>query len=340
MSTTLQQQPYDNVLKSLFEGHEQEMLPVFLKDAKFVEALNVEVLRTPLRVDRVYKIEYEDTDAVLDLEFESGGDGKIASRLLSYHAYHLDKFDLPVFTVVVYLFPTSLAQSPFEEKCGKKKILKFYFRQLSLWKLNANYFVRRHIVSMYALLPTMQGANRDMLLSAIDELAKYYVGNDVQLAHHLKWLGVMLRRSETIPLDDKESVQERLDMWNSLLEQDEYLQKFIARRAEKKAEEIAEKKVEKAVGKAQEQGIQQGMQQGMQQGIEKGKALGETEGELKASRSFVLDIVAARFPSLTEMAKRRVQKIDKPANLRQIATGIAVAPDEKTALQALMSDVG
>lgn len=299
-----------------------------------MEVLNVEVLRAPLRVDRVYKIKYEDEDAILDLEFESGGDGKIASRLLSYHAYYLDKFDLPVFTVVVYLFPASIAQSPFEEKCGKKKLLKFYFRQLCLWKLNANYFVRRHIVSMYALLPTMQGVNQDILLAAIDELSEYYAGNEVQLAHHLKWLGVMLRRSETVSMDDKEPVQERLDMWDNLLEQDEYLQKFIDRKAEKKAEEIAEKKAEeiaeKKVGKAEEKG--------MQQGIEKGKVMGETEGELKASRSFVLDIVAMRFPSLTEMAKRRVQKIDKPANLRQIATGIAIAPDEKTALQVLMSE--
>ena len=35
-----QQQPYDNTLKSLIEGHEQEMLPLFLQGAVFLAVLN------------------------------------------------------------------------------------------------------------------------------------------------------------------------------------------------------------------------------------------------------------------------------------------------------------
>jgi len=36
------------------------------------------------------------------------------------------------------------------------------------------------------------------------------------------------------------------------------------------------------------------------------------------------------------MAKRRVQKIQAPADLRQLVKKIVVAPDEKSALQVLM----
>ena len=48
-----QQQPYDNLLKSLLEGQEKQMLPYFVPDVEYLETLNVEVVRTPLRVDRV-----------------------------------------------------------------------------------------------------------------------------------------------------------------------------------------------------------------------------------------------------------------------------------------------
>ncbi len=70
----------------------------------------------------------------------------------------------------------------------------------------------------------------------------------------------------------------------------------------------------------------------------KGWQQGILIGELNASRAIVLDIIDIRFPTLTEMAKRRVQKIQAPADLRQLAKKIVVAPDEKAALQVLMSD--
>ena len=140
----------------------------------------------------------------------------------------------------------------------------------------------------------------------------------------------LLRRSETMSVEDKAAVQERLNMWDNILEQDPYLQKRIATSTEKAMKQGMEKGLEKR--------LEKGLQKGLQKGMEQGKMLGEVEGELNASRSIVLDIIDVRFPSLTEMAKRRVQKISAPTDLRQLAKRIVVAPDEKSALQALMSD--
>src|SRR5205085_7749517 len=92
-ATQQQRQPYDNVLKSLIEGHEREMLPQFLHGAEFLEVLNVEVLRTPLRVDRVYKVWYRSQKHILHLEFESTTDSKMTRRLLSYHTYFLEQYE-------------------------------------------------------------------------------------------------------------------------------------------------------------------------------------------------------------------------------------------------------
>src|SRR5581483_4862455 len=102
---------------------------------------------------------------------------------------------------------------------------------------DAEYFVQKHAISMYAFLPTMNGASEVLLLDALNELSQHYKGDDVQLANQLKWLGVLLRRSETMSLEDKVTVQERLSMWDNLLEQDPYLQKKIAISSKKAMEQ-------------------------------------------------------------------------------------------------------
>ncbi len=150
---------------------------------------------------------------------------------------------------------------------------------------------------MYAFLPTMHGADEALLKQAIDELIEHYKHDDMRLARELRWLGILLRRTETVPLDDKRKVQERLDMWDSLTEQDPKMKQI---RAQSKAE-------------------------------------GEAKGELKASQRMVLALIDVRFPSLVELAKRHVKQVKDPETLTQLAKQIAIAPDEDTARSILGS---
>ncbi len=295
-TTQQQQQPYDNVLKSLIEGHEQEILPHFLGGAEFLEVLNVEVLRTPLRVDRVYKVRYRSHAHILHLEFESGTDNKMAYRLLSYHAYFLEQYGCPVISIIAYPFPTSVAESPLREISGQEEVLTFHFKVLCLWKLDAAYFVHEHVVSMYALLPTMGGANEQLLSQAINELVEQYKNDGAQLAQQLKWLGVLLRRAEIMPPEDKRHIQERLDMWDNLLEEDPYIKKKVAQ--------------SEAKGKA------------------KGRAEGRAEGEVTGLQNAVVRIVRGRFPTLTELAQQKVAQVNETEVLYYLVEQLSTAPDE------------
>ncbi len=277
------------------------MLPQFLQGAEFLEVLNVEVLRTPLRVDRVYKVWYRGEKHILHLEFESATDSKMARRLLSYHTYFLEQYELPVISIIIYPFPTTVVESPFREMSGNVEVLHFNFQVLCLWQLEAEHFVQERLVSMYALLPTMRGANEHLLTRAIDELIQQYKGDDTQIAQQLKWLGVLLRRAEIMPVEDQQAIQERLDMWDNLLEEDPYIQKKVAK------------------------------------GVAQGKAEGKAEGELEASQKMAVEIVEARFPVLTELAKQYVKRIRKTDDLLQLGRQIAIAPDEATARHVLTS---
>jgi predicted transposase YdaD len=301
-----QQQPYDNLLKSLFEGQEKQLLPYFLPGAEYLATLNVEVIRPPLRVDRVYKVKYKGKRTIVHLEFESGSNNDMADRLLEYHAYLRRKYQLPVYSIIVYPFSTKMVESPLRELLEEEELLVFHFRVIPLWEFQAQHYVNEHAVLMYALLPTMQGASASLLHKAIDEMVKYYKGNETKLAAELRWMGITLRKVKTLPRNEKREIQERLNMWDDLMERDPKMRKI--------------RKESEAKGKAQ------GVAEGKAQGIAEGKTQGLAEGLQTA----VITAIKLRFPPLTELAQQKVSQVQKPETLNLLLDKVTTVPDEDT----------
>ena len=306
-----QQQPYDNLLKSLLEGQEKQMLPYFVPGVEYLETLNVEVVRTPLRVDRVYLVRHKGRKKIAHLEFESGPNNDMAARLLDYHAYLYRKYKLPVKSVIVYPFPTKMAESPLREVDEDGEILTFHFRVFPLWQLKAEQYVNEHAVVMYALLPTMEGANAPLLHKAIDEMVQYYQGNDTKLAQELRWMGIVVRRVKTISRADKREIQERLNMWDDLMEKDPKMRKI---RKESEA-----------------RGRTEGLAEGKTEGLAEGKTEGLKEGLAEGLRNAIVTTIRVRFPDLTEQAQQIVAQISKPEKLNLLVGQIVKAPDEDAA---------
>jgi hypothetical protein len=224
-----QQQPYDNILKSLLEGQEAQILPHLLdEEVVYLDTLSIEVMRSLLRVDRVYKVLYRGREHILHLEFETDGKQFMDSRLLDYHAYLYHKYHLPVISIIVYPFETTIAQSPLQELSGDEVILYFRFRVLPLWRVSAQKYVQEQVVPMYALLPAMQGANARLLSQAIKEMVQYYQQDEAALMREVRWMGIILRRANIVPLEDKRIIEERLSMFDDLMEKDPKMQRFRA----------------------------------------------------------------------------------------------------------------
>jgi predicted transposase YdaD len=294
---TQYQQPYDSSIKSLLEGSAAEMLPHLLPGAEFVEERNIEVLKPPLRTDRVYLIRYRGQLHILHIELETGADSDMDIRLLVYHVLLFAKYRLPVISIIMYPFRTSIVESPLREMSGQDVLLMFNFLTLQLWTLDARWYVEEQAVSMYALLPTMRDADASLLLRAINEMVEQLSGTT--LARQLLWMGTFLRRTEMVSPQDKLRVEERLKMFDSLLEQDPYIQELKDRVA---AEAEA-----------------------------KGKAKGKAEGEVKGLQVAVIEIVRRRFPALLDITQQRVERVRKPDALGQFVGQISTAPDEATA---------
>ena len=281
------QQPYDSSLKALIQEQAPQIFPV-LFGVEFERTLTIEVLRPPMRADGVSLVKYKGKPHVLHLEFESGADPDMAYRLLVYHAGSLDAHRLPVISVIVYLFPVTMVVSPFREESVDEDLLNFHFRTLPLWKLDAERYVKEHATSLYTLLPTMKGANASLLLQAIEEMAEHYRDQEDLLSRQFIWFRTLLRRAETVPSLDKRRVEERLHMFDNLLEQDPDIQRL---RAESEAK-------------------------------------GRVEGEVKALQKSVINIVRGRFPTLTEFAQQKVSQVNKPDVLYFLVEKISIITDE------------
>src|SRR5438046_2763344 len=76
---------------------------------------------------------------------------------------------------------------------------------------------------MYTLLPAMKNANARLLLQAIDEMRQTYT--DAHLGRHLLRFKTILHRSKTVSEQDKKIVEDRLNMYDSLLDNDPDIKK-------------------------------------------------------------------------------------------------------------------
>ncbi len=294
-----QQQPYDSSIKAILNEDAPAILPLLLPGVEVLEILDVEILRSPMRADRVYRVLYRGKPHIFHLEFQANRDDKMAFRMAVYHTQLLEKYELPIISMVVYLFKTTIVTSPLQEFSGTEELLRFNFRVLPLWDMDGRPYIEQHKISMYTLLPMMENINDTMLLQAIDELIEYCKGDASKLERRLLWLSTFLRRAEVMPPLEKQRVQERLKMFDELLEQDEFVQKQRER--------------------------------GLQQGRIEGRIEGKVEGQIEAYQIILVDIVKNKFPSLEDLAQRRAAQTRKVDALREVINLVSAVNDENTA---------
>jgi hypothetical protein len=222
-------QPYDNALKALMGDHAAEVIPEFIPEAAVIIEQNNEIKQENLRADLVYFIQYENELHVLNMELQTSSDSDMPTRMLRYHVgLHLD-YNLPVISVILYLFETNIPTPPYREMSGQKEQLTFHYRVIALWTLEARDYVERRAIAMYTFLPGMKGANVALLKEAIDGMKQRYTQK--QLARHLTRFRTILHRSTMLTEADKQLVEDYMQSYDSLLDSDPYFQQKLAKQA-------------------------------------------------------------------------------------------------------------
>lgn len=223
-----QSHPYDNALKALFGDRGAEIIPELVPGAEVIEERDSEIKRENLRADIVRLILYRGEPHILNMELQTDADSNMPKRMLRYHVdLHLTH-DLPVLSVVLYLFETDVPTPPFEEKSGEEVLLSMKYQVVALWTLDARECVRKGVLGMYTLLPGMGGADAQLLLYAIGEMEKHFPRPFFE--QHMRRFWRILRRAKTLSEQDKQTVEARImQTYDSLIDEDPEVQERVAR---------------------------------------------------------------------------------------------------------------
>jgi hypothetical protein len=245
---------------------------------------------------------------VLHVEFETGYDNQLKSRLLIYNAILYRDHRLPVITLVMYPFRTTVAKSPLCILSQNEPILTFVFQTFPLFELNAGEVMQQHQACMYPLLPTMENVDADLMEHAMQELVEIYRDDRGTLAEQFVWIKLFLERTTTITLEKKEQIKGRLSMFDQLFKDSPTIQKL------------------------REEDRVQFLEQGIQQGVQK-----ERQERLQALQGLLVNLVQARYPDLAVFAQQQASRFGEPYVLELLIQQVMAAPDADAARRLLES---
>ncbi|HLZ60798.1 MAG TPA: hypothetical protein VKR06_27945 [Ktedonosporobacter sp.] len=298
-------QEYDSSLKSIFKEDVECIVPNILEDATYIEMLNIEAIPMPKRMDGAWWITHRGKKKPLNIEFQAGPEPKIVRRMLVYHAILGYDYDTEVVSLLVFAFRCDLPASL------EREGITFPLIILGMWTLDGSKYVQEQAICMYTLLPTMGNVDAALLLQSIDEMVQYYQKNEAKLARCLLWFQTFLERTDTVTQQDKREVEERLNNFEQLLEESQWVQKH---RAIWKKQDLAE---------------------GEKIGIAKGEKIGIDKGRVKEAQQIVLEALQESYPVLLPLARPQVLQIQDLTHLRRLAIQIMKAADEPTVLNLL-----
>ena len=236
-------QPYDHALKSLLGDEAAQILPRLLEGLELIGEQNIEIDRTTLKADLVYNVLYKRRPHILNMELQTGSDKEMPKRLLQYHVGLHARHDLPVISMVMYPFETSIPVSPYREESADGDVLTFHFKVLALCKWTAIPFVQDRVIPMYTLLPAMKNVSVPMLVQALKDMKHYYTRE--RFSHHLARFIRILQRSKSLSEEEKQTMRSELNQnYDSFIDENPDVQERVAQGEAKGAQKIVTSIVE------------------------------------------------------------------------------------------------
>jgi hypothetical protein len=136
--------PFDATLKDLFTPSPEDLVSAFgLSDIRPVVPLNVDLSTISAATDMAVGLG-NPLQEIIDLNFQSGPDPKLAARCHLYNAALHHRFDLPVRTVVVLLRPKADAShltGKLTYACGLNGV-QFPYDVIRMWEQPAELFLK------------------------------------------------------------------------------------------------------------------------------------------------------------------------------------------------------
>ncbi len=160
-------QGYDNTLKYLSDKLPYHYVDLVFEECKGnISLLDRELPSTKRESDCLIKVSdiTKHTEFILHLEFQSSYDANMPHRMLSYYARILDKYELPIYPVVIYLYPNRPGldiPDSYVSSINNKDILTFKFDVLKIWEIEASRIIDSNLYGLFPILPLVKYGKTD-----------------------------------------------------------------------------------------------------------------------------------------------------------------------------------
>ena len=170
------------------------------------EERNIEINRSMLKADLVFRIRYKGKPSILNLELQTEDEPGLELRLLQYDVGLYAKHKVPVLSAIIYPFETTVRPLPYKEECADEIFVTFRPKVIRLRDLDSEKIVRERQFSLYVLLPATKRPEVHLLKQALKEMYEYY--DHEQFAYRVTWLECIMRRATTMLDREKQIIQE------------------------------------------------------------------------------------------------------------------------------------
>ena len=156
---------YDKSMKSIFEDMTEDLVRLMTGNKVLKkEELNIEFTKVEKRQsDMVVKCEMSGTDTAVHIEFQSSNDNKMPYRMLRYCVEIMEKHDLPVYQLVLYMGEKKVnMNNTLNYFFDVNNMLNYKYQILDIGDLKFNDIVGNNAYGLYSLLPVVDREKRTL----------------------------------------------------------------------------------------------------------------------------------------------------------------------------------
>ncbi len=308
---------WDGGMKRLVEEAPQDFISWLIQGAQFDSELSPHLQGRNIDADILYRIIIDGSPYLFHLEFQRRSDPDMAKRLWEYNVLATSKFDLSVYSFVIYLKKNGkIAEPPYIRRLHNgREVHRFYFTAIKLWEIPTDTFKGPGLQGLLPLLPlTRDGPSRSVVEEIIDGLCPAGEAPKSELLSLAYGFAALVLNDAA----DRAWLRRRFSMLEDILEGTWAFQELKQRGLEE----------------GRKQGIEEGIKKGIKEGIKEGIREAYAQ-EVQRQRKMLITFVRARFPALIELAEERARALSVVEDLQALILNVGLAQSEEEARQHL-----
>jgi hypothetical protein len=321
---------HDRLFKELISTFFLEFLELFLPglracvDGGSIEFLDKEIFVDVtsghrLEPDLVAKVRFKGRPSffIIHVENQEQAQKEFGRRFFRYFSRLHDKYNLPVYPIVVFSFDSPRAPQPdvYRVEFSNKVVMEFHYDVIQLNRLNWGDFVKKGNPVAAALMAKMGIAPKDRPRVKLE----------------------CLRLLASLKLDKArfKLISGFVDTYLKLnaAEQKEFEVEIKALEAEETEEvmEIVTSWMKEGIKQGRKEGRREGLEKGQREGLEKGQRegleKGRREGQIQANQDAIIEILGIRFKAVPVGLKKTLKRIEDGTRLKALLRQAATTPN-------------